>query len=126
MKNAYDRLLEVKKETGKNIGDLLAMSHVNDPCYFGSPKDIKLAEWFRDNVFNRYAETRGGSVYIRGLHYWYSGLEDAVKPDGTPYEHDRKSWILLKRRVRPPVILDMLTRLGLRTINTQRTHRLLK
>jgi len=97
MKNAYDRLLEVKKETGKNIGDLLAMSHVNDPCYFWSPKDIKLAEWFRDNVFNRYAETRGGSVYIRGLHYWYSGLEDAVKPDGTPYEHDRKSWILLKK-----------------------------
>ncbi len=88
----YDRIKQLKKETGANIPDLLALDRNNDPFFAGSPAQLRDAEWFAE-LWERYGFESG--THLRRIHYRLVSYEGVVLPDGTPYENTERCWGIL-------------------------------
>jgi hypothetical protein len=48
MYRGYDAIKPLRRETGKNIPELLVLAQCNDPFYAGSPADQMKAQWFAE------------------------------------------------------------------------------
>jgi hypothetical protein len=65
--NGYEWIHTLRKETGKRIPELLALSRTSDPYFAGSKMDTKQAEWFAKMWEQKYKGQTG--IHIRRVHY---------------------------------------------------------
>ncbi len=83
----YEIIKKIASETkGLIVRNLLAMSPQTDPFYAGLDNRKESAEWF-EKIFDEHG---GYGFHLRRLHYRILGL--VTKPDGSPYENNRKDW----------------------------------
>jgi len=85
----YEKIKQLKKESGYNIPDLLALAPANDPFYAGSPSAREKAEWFA-NLWQEFGYSSG--VHLRRFHYQLVSQEEPIKHDGKPYKNTDKDW----------------------------------
>jgi len=87
-----NKIKEIAREHNLPVGQLLALSPKNDPFYIGSETEIKNAIWVFGIWKKMTDEQDKYSVYLRGMHYWYSSFEESKRPDGLPYLNTDKDW----------------------------------
>ncbi len=83
----YDWIKRLKKETGKNLPDLLALTHNHDPFNVGSEDDRAKANWFAA-LWGRLYQGQAG-IHLRRIHYRILG---EPKLNGMPYENTNRDW----------------------------------
>ena len=87
-------LAELAAASDCTKGDLLAMSPDSDPFNTGTPKDLKLAEWF-GGIWQ--LVNPPNKIHLRKIHYIISSMEDRpLLPDGSPYENTNDCWELIQ------------------------------
>ena len=79
----------LKKQTGKNIPALLALTRPNDPFFCGSEADQKNAEWFAVMWEQKYEGQSG--IHVRRVHYHLQAIE-FPKLNGMPYRNTKADW----------------------------------
>jgi hypothetical protein len=85
----YGWVHQLKKKLRKNIPQLLALSRACDPFYFGSPTQVKKAEWFAA-MWEREYEGQTG-IHLRRVHYYLDALQ-FLKLEGMPYRNVKRDW----------------------------------
>lgn len=68
MRMDYRKIKAAAAELGVRVPDLLAMAPKNDPFYTGTPRDIEMARWFKEVIWNQAGFNSG--VHLRRAHYW--------------------------------------------------------
>jgi hypothetical protein len=89
----YNWILELKKQTGKNIPELLALTRENDPFFAGTAVHWKKAKWFA-TMWKREYEGQTG-IHLRRVHYHLDAKKNVRKLDGKPYRNAYKDWCYL-------------------------------
>jgi hypothetical protein len=100
----YNWIKDLKKQTGKNVPELLALSQHSDPFFIGSPADIAQGEWFARMWKQEYDGHTG--VHVRRVHYRLDAL-GFLKLDGMPYRNP-DDWDHLLRCSRAARILGLV------------------
>jgi hypothetical protein len=85
----YDWIHQLRKQTGKTIPELLALSRQNDPFFAGSPTDLKQAGWFTRMWEQEYKGQSG--IHIRRGHYHLDAIS-YPKLNGMPYRNCYPDW----------------------------------
>jgi hypothetical protein len=87
----YERLQDLKLDTGLRITDLLAMAPKNDPYYSGAPAQQAMAQWFA-RLWQQFGYTSG--THLRRIHYRIVSLPDneRIRHDRVVYENTDTSW----------------------------------
>jgi hypothetical protein len=102
-----DWIKGLKKETGKNVPELLALTRERDPFYCGhTPTQQEQAKWFARMWEQEYKGQTG--IHIRRMHYRLVARGDCLKTNGMPYENRRADWILLTEASRYARILHLV------------------
>lgn len=85
-------------DQGWSLGSMTVLARGNDPFRQDSAEGHKLGRWLRGTLEVMGFETGEGGrqIHNRGLHYRLLGQ---VKPDGTEYENDERTWKWLSDRV---------------------------
>lgn len=65
---SYELLKEASQEIGVSVTNLLALSPSNDPYAVGTPRAKRMANWFKNQVWDKAGYTSG--VHLRRAHYW--------------------------------------------------------
>src|SRR5580692_11456082 len=79
----YKWIKNLKKQTGKNIPELVATTQQTDPFFSGSKMDRRQAEWFA-KMWKQHYEGQTG-IHLRRIHYKLATLAFA-KLNGKPYK----------------------------------------
>lgn len=91
----YDAIKALSQATGHAIPDLLGMSRVNDPFFFGSPAHRRDAEWFAD-WWHRLGVANQTGVHLRAIHYRLVSQSPApTLPNGDTYLNTLECWAYL-------------------------------
>jgi hypothetical protein len=88
----FQWIKSLKKQTGRNIPDLLALSRQRDPFFIGSKKDRKRAEWFARMWEQQYHHQTG--LHLRRIHYRLDAIS-FPKLKGMPYKNVKGDWLYL-------------------------------
>ena len=80
----YEKINQLKKETGRKIKNLLVLAPQNDPFYVGSQAQMEQAEWFA-KLWEEYCFQNG--VHLRRIHYVFVSEVEIIKPNGKLYEN---------------------------------------
>lgn len=106
MSTPYEELRALKRETGRNISDLIVLARQRDPFYAGSPTQMAMAGWFA-SLWEKFGYTTG--VHVRAIHYrLIHHTANPTKHDGKPYENTEKCWNYLEDASRYARYLELV------------------
>ena len=91
-------VIEEHMEDGWTLDELTVLARDNDPFRQDRAEGHKLGRWLRGTLeaMGLQVGEGGRTIHNRGLHYLLIGQ---VKPDGTRYANDEKTWKWLTDRV---------------------------
>ena len=91
-------VIEDYMDQGYSLDDLTVLARDNDPFRQDRAEGHKLGQWLANTLeaMGLQVGEGGRTVHNRGLHYLLIGQ---VKPDGTRYANDEKTWKWLTDRV---------------------------
>jgi len=104
-KTGYEKIHQLKKESGCKINDLLVMAPQNDPFYVGSKAQMEQAEWFA-RLWEKCRFEFG--VHLRRIHYVLVSELEIEKANGKPYENTIEDWEYLNASGRYARYLDLV------------------
>src|SRR4029079_14885208 len=95
MSSLGEILRAAKEESGRGLGDLTALSTVNDPFRLDTPTDHAAGAWLRDQMEAAGLLDRAHPIHNRGIHYAIVASGDAKLPSGKD-KNDADWWAFLE------------------------------
>lgn len=91
--SGYEWIKRLKKATGRNIPDLVALDPDNDPFSAGSKSHVERAEWFAEIYYRLGFDRTPGGAHLRAIHYRLIS-QDPPLPyyNGEPYQNTATHW----------------------------------
>ncbi len=72
--------------SGLSVDDLLVGDRRHDPYFADTAANHRIGRWLAQHM------PKGRTIHLRGLHYLLVSTIALVRPDGSPYRNDLKTW----------------------------------
>ena len=90
MNRGFEWIRELKRKTGRNIPELIALSRQRDPYFCGTTDDWKRARWFA-SAWKKLNYTGRHDIHLRRMHYAVEARK-LKNVNGKPYKLTAEDW----------------------------------